>query len=195
MRRRFLLRTEPSGVFVSSRASSSSWISRHIHFLRTASERRRRQGRRPAGRTGGTGRFPFGRIPRPISDDVRFSVTSSITVARQQPCVLDVWAHTADSYETVLDEMYAAIPAWPSRRQPSLQRSGVRGAGDDAGRVGHGAGPAVVRRGFRGTGPARSGTPRSRSPSRPTHVRAITKGRSASMRRGSRSLASRSCSA
>jgi HEAT repeat protein len=42
-------------------------------------------------------------VPSPITDDVRFSVTSPTTVLRQQACVLDVWAHTADDYQVVLD--------------------------------------------------------------------------------------------
>ena len=47
-----------------------------------------------------------------VTDDVRFTVTSPITVAREQPCVLDVWAHQSHEYETLLEYL---------RRDPRVQ--------------------------------------------------------------------------
>ena len=40
--------------------------------------------------------------PRPITDNVRFSVTCPVTVTLDQACVLDVWVHSPNDLETVL---------------------------------------------------------------------------------------------
>ena len=42
-------------------------------------------------------------IPKPITDEVDFSVTCPLTVAPQEVFLLDVWAHPANVYQEILD--------------------------------------------------------------------------------------------